>query len=232
MLQSLYIAGAEPGSGKAVVVLGVMEALSTINRKIGFFRPVIAKNSGEDDLTNLIASRYNLPVDGDRLYGCTEETARALVVAGRYDDLLKLILGKYKVVEQHSDLVLCAGTDFTGLTSHLEFDFNADLANNLGSLMLPVIKGHGRSAEETVDAVRVVKESLEVRGCDILAVMVNRVSPKRLQGVLERARCCPTPRWCSHCRSIRPWRSQPSARSANRWGPRSCVARVIRSTKW
>jgi phosphate acetyltransferase len=175
MLQSLYIAGAEAGSGKSVVVLGMMETLSAINRKVGFFRPVIPRNSGKDDLTNLIASRYQLPLSGEMLYGCTAETARTLVAEGRYDDLLKLILSKYKVMEQHSDVVLCAGTDFTGLTSHLEFDFNADVANNLGCMMMPVIKGYGRDVEEIIDAVRVVQESLQDRGCEILAVMVNRV---------------------------------------------------------
>lgn len=187
MLKSLYIAGAEPGSGKSVVVLGMMEALSTVNRKTGFFRPVIPRNNRSDDLINLIASRYELPVSGEMLYGCTEETARALVAEGRYDDLLKLILGKYKLVEQHSDMVLCAGTDFTGLTSHLEFDFNADLANNLGSHMMPVITGHNRNLDETLDAVRVVQESLDDRGCEIMGLVVNRVASDHLDEVLHRA---------------------------------------------
>jgi phosphate acetyltransferase len=188
MLKSLYIAGAEPGSGKSVVVLGMMETLSSINRRVGFFRPVIPRNSGEDDLTNLIASRYDLPIEGEMLYGCTQETARALVAEGRYDDLLKLLLSKYKVVEQHSDLVLCVGTDFGGVTSHLEFDFNANVANNLGSLVIPVVKGYGRSLEETIDSVRVVQESLDDRGCDILSVMINRVPAEDLPAIQRRAR--------------------------------------------
>jgi phosphate acetyltransferase len=188
MLQSLYIAGAEPGSGKSVVVLGMMEALSAVNRRVGFFRPVIRRTHGQDDLIGLIDSRYDLPVKGEMLYGCAEETARALVAEGRYDDLLKLIIGKYKMVEQHCDLVLCAGTDFTGVTSHLEFDFNADVANNLGSLMVPVVKGYGRSVEETIDSVRVVQESLEDRGCEILAVMINRVPGEDLHAIQTRAR--------------------------------------------
>ncbi len=187
MLKSLYIASAEPGSGKSVVVLGMMEALSSINRKVSFFRPIIPRSNGSDDLIDLIASRYRLPMEGDMLYGCTEETARALVAGGRYDELLKLILGKYKQVEQISDLVLCAGTDFTGVTSHLEFNFNADMANNQGSLMMPVIKGYGRSLNETIDAVRVVQESLDKHGCETMALVVNRVPAKHLDAVQKRA---------------------------------------------
>ena len=131
----------------------------------------IPGNNGQDDLTNLIVSRYNLPLDGEMLYGCTEETARALVAAGRYDELLKLILSKYKVVEQHSDLVLCAGTDFTGVTSQLEFGFNADTDNyeNLvaaadgvivGSALIRAVGAAHAAGQDPAEAARAFVASL------------------------------------------------------------------------
>ena len=131
-MQSVYIAGASSGSGKSVVVLGFMEMLYAVNRRVGFFRPIVAKSVEQDDLSALVLSRYNLPFSQEMLYGCTAETARHLIAAGRYDDLLKLILNKFKALEETCDLVVCAGTDFDGLVPSLEFDFNADLANNLG----------------------------------------------------------------------------------------------------
>jgi phosphate acetyltransferase len=43
-MQSIYIAGAGSGSGKSVVVwLGFMELLSAINRRVGFFRPIVSR---------------------------------------------------------------------------------------------------------------------------------------------------------------------------------------------
>ncbi len=48
MPHSLYIAGAEPQSGKSVVILGMMELLSGQGRKVGFFRPVIWTDEGHD----------------------------------------------------------------------------------------------------------------------------------------------------------------------------------------
>jgi phosphate acetyltransferase len=183
MFRSIYIAGAEPGCGKSIVVLGVMEMLSAMSKKVGFFRPVIPQNGGRDALTYLITSRYGLDLPSDALYGCTEETARNLLAEGRYDELLKRIIGKYKALEREMDMVVCAGTDFTDVTSALELDFNADLANNLGCMLLPVIKGFGRSARETVDAVRVLEESLEDRHCELLAAVVNRVDPDQMEHV-------------------------------------------------
>lgn len=186
MQRNLYIAGTEPGSGKSVVVLGLMESLAARNRKVAFFRPIVTPRDGHDDLTELILSRYSLPVTGEMLYGCTGATARNLVAEGRYDDLLKLILDKFKRVEEQAELVVCAGTDFRGVTSSLEFDFNADLANNLGCLLLPVVPGCGRTPDEIVDAVRVAQESLQARRCDILAVVVNRVPAGHLPDVRAR----------------------------------------------
>jgi len=64
-------------------------------------------------------------------------TARQLSVDGRYETLLKLILDKFKRLEEASDMVVCVGTDFSSVAPALTFDFNADLANNLGCLSLP-----------------------------------------------------------------------------------------------
>ena len=41
MLKNLYIVAIEPGSGKSLVRLGIMELLSKRIHKLGFFRPVI-----------------------------------------------------------------------------------------------------------------------------------------------------------------------------------------------
>ncbi|WP_428623060.1 phosphate acetyltransferase [Sedimenticola sp.] len=183
MLRSIYIAGAEPGSGKSVVVLGMMEMLTALTKRVGFFRPIIPENGGSDDLTHLITERYGIDLPTSSLYGCTDETARNLLAEGRYDELLKQVMAKYKAVEQQMDMVVCAGTDFSDVTSAMELDFNADLANNLGCLLLPVIKGYGRSAHETVDAVRVLEESLNNRGCELLAAIVNRVDPDNIEQV-------------------------------------------------
>jgi phosphate acetyltransferase len=187
-MQSLYIAGAGSGSGKSVVVLGCMEMLSAVNRKVGFFRPIVRQSVQQDDLTTLIRTRYNLPFPAEMLYGCTAETAADLVACGRYDDLLKLILDKFKSLEESCDLVVCSGTDFDGAVPSLEFDFNADLANNFGCMILVVVKGYHRSFEETMDAVRMAHESLVVRGADLLATVVNRVPSEYLDLLHARAR--------------------------------------------
>ncbi len=187
-MQSIYIAGAGSGSGKSVVVLGFMELLSAINRRVGFFRPVVSRDVHEDNLTTLVRRRYDLPFPAERLYGCTADQASELVAAGQYDELLKRILDKYMLLEEECDMVLCAGTDYDGLVPSLEFDFNADLANNFGCTIVVVVKGFGRSPDEALHAVHMAHESMIDRGGDLLATIVNGVDPDFVEPIRRHAR--------------------------------------------
>ena len=183
MAQNLYIAGAEYGSGKSLIVLAIMELLSGRSDKVGIFRPVIRTAPEQDALLHLVTTRYQLDLPRDALYGCTLDTARDLIAANRYADLVKIILDKYKTLEARCDHVLCAGTDYSGAGGMLEFDINADIANNLGCLLMPVVRGKDRSAAEVVNATTSFLTSLAERDCDIAATIVNRVAPENVDAV-------------------------------------------------
>ena len=187
-MQSIYIAGAGAGSGKSAVVLGFMELLSAANRRVGFFRPFVNGSVQDDNLTSLIRDRYDLPFPAEQLYGCTVLEARDLASAGQYDELLKLILNKYMLLEEKCDIVLCAGTDYNGLVPSLEFDFNADLANNFGCSIVVVVRGFGRSPEEALHAVQMAHESMLIRRGDLLATVVNGVHADYVDLVRRSAR--------------------------------------------
>ncbi|MBK1641233.1 phosphate acetyltransferase [Chromatium okenii] len=187
-MQSIYIAGAGSGSGKSVVVLGFMELLSAVNQRVGFFRPFAPKENELDNLTALIKSRYELPFPAEMLYGCTVETARQLIGSGHYDELLKLIMNKFKALEERCDLVVCAGTNYDGLIPALEFDFNADLAINFSCSLVIVVKGFGRDPQEAVDALHIAHELMRERGGDFLASVVNGVAAEHVEPIKALAR--------------------------------------------
>jgi phosphate acetyltransferase len=96
-----------------------------------------------------------------------------------------MILEKYKALEEQCDVLLCAGTDYTGVSEALEFDFNVDVATNLGCLMVPVIKGDGRSAIELAVFAQALVKALQERKCRILALIINRVIPDEITGIHE-----------------------------------------------
>ena len=185
MSRNLYIAAMGPRSGKSVVALGIMELLSRRLDKIGFFRPVIP-DVDRDNNIQLIVSRYNLKLPYEDMYASRNDDAQTMVADGQYEALLKNILRKYKTLEHQCDFVLCEGTDFTGVSSAFEFDFNADVANNLGCPILVLVNGRGMSPEEVIEMIRVAQESFENQGCTIMATMANRVDPKNVETILKR----------------------------------------------
>jgi phosphate acetyltransferase len=183
MTQGIYIVGAEPRSGKSVIVLGMMEMLSGRMGKVGFFRPVVRDESKPDNITTLIIKRYGLDLSYEKLYGCGYDMARDMFSRNRDEDLLKMILGKYRDLERECDLIVCAGSDYAGPAIPLEFDFNAKLANNLGCAVLPVVQGYGRDAMQVVTAARGFLGSLKERKCDSLALVANRVQASLVDAV-------------------------------------------------
>ena len=185
MAQNIYVAGAEAKNGKSVIALGLMELLSTRTNRLGFFRPVIRTKDATDSMIELMATRYALKFPYDSMYGCSYEDARHYVAKDRYDDLLTVILDKYKALQEHCDHIVCLGTDYSGVTSALEFDFNADAANNLGCYVIPVVKGYQRKTEQILNAATAFVHLLQERGCDVLATVINRVAPKKVAEVKQ-----------------------------------------------
>ena len=186
MSQNLYVTGAERGSGKSVIVLGMMEFLLGRAGKVGFFRPVISASNQPDQLIHLIATHYQLDIPYEYMYGSTADEAHALLAADRHDELLNKILDKYKRLEAMCDRVLCAGTDYAEAgRSAPEFDFNADIANNLGCLLMPVVRGDDRTVAQIVDATSAFKMGLQERDCDIGAIVVNRVDQAQVEDVRQ-----------------------------------------------
>ena len=178
MSQSIYITGTEAQSGKSVIVLGLMEWLFNQRRTVGFFRPVIGSDDQPDRFIHMVLARYGSKFPYWAMYGCTYEQALEFASGDREDTVFKLVRDKYKMLEEECDVVVCVGTDFTGVAPQLEFGFNADMAFNLGCPIIPIVRGRDRTGQEIVDAVKVVMESLEQRRCDILAVIVNRAGPR------------------------------------------------------
>jgi phosphate acetyltransferase len=180
MSHAIYIVGTGPRSGKSVVVLGVMDLLIRQGRRIGFFRPVAQGKGGQDHAIHLIAALHNLDFPYESMFGCTYDDVLEWSRNDQQAEIQGRILEKYKALEAQCDVVLCSGTDFTGVATVLEFDFNLTIARNLGSPLLPVMNGEGRAVAEVGDSVRMLIESLEAKRCDVLAVVVNRVEEDRI----------------------------------------------------
>jgi phosphate acetyltransferase len=182
MATSLYLASLEPDSGKSLIALGLMEMLSSRTDGAGYFRPVIADGRPEDDpRIALICGRYPLELEPDELYAWTASEVEEMLADGRRDEVFTGILHAYKAVERRCGFVLCDGTDFTGVASAFEFDFNIAVANHLGAPVLALVNGRGEDADGIVGGVQVARESLRGEGAVVAATIVNRVDDDALE---------------------------------------------------
>ncbi len=177
MSRNLYIVGTGPGAVKAIVVLGVMDFLSKRGLRLGFFRTVIQNNPLSDPIITLIKSRYDVVTTENDMFGCTDSVFNDLFSRDDENSLQNLILEKYRKIESECDFVVCVGTDYRSMNASLEFEFNLDVARNIGAPLIPVVLGRRRKAEEIVEAIQTLKESLEDKGSDVLSMIVNRVEP-------------------------------------------------------
>jgi phosphate acetyltransferase len=173
MAPSLYITGVAPGSGKSVVALGVMHTLAGKARHTGYFRPIVAASEGRDPQIELIRRRYELESSYEEMHALSADEAHALIAADRHTELEQRVFDAYKQLEQRYEVIVCEGTDFSGVLPALDFDLNARLANQLGSPVLVVVKGS--SVDGIASAVRVARASLSRKGCSLFGVIVNRV---------------------------------------------------------
>ncbi len=178
MASSIYLATTMPHCGKSLISLGITELLLRRTNRVGVFRPLISPRSpGERDKNiDLLLSHFDLNIEYEDTYAYSRREAADLVGAGEYDQVMDTIIGKYKKLESQCDFVLCIGSDLVGGTAALEFDFNADVARNLGSPVLIVTNAADRDVAAIVGSVRSSLEAFQERGCQVLGVVANRAS--------------------------------------------------------
>jgi phosphate acetyltransferase len=178
MTNSLYIATTEPYTGKSLVSLGITDLILRRTSKVGIFRPVIASHAPKerDKNIDLLLSHFHLDLNYEDTFAFVGREVADLVGQGRYDKVLDKIIEKYKALEDQCDFILCIGSDLEGGAVALEFNFNADVAKNLGCPVVIVTSAAGRDVATVVSSVRATREAFLERGCQVLGIIVNRAN--------------------------------------------------------
>ena len=181
MARSVYVAGLGPSVGKGTVALGVVELLSRQVARIGVFRPLVT-GTDDDPLLTLLTKRYPVVAPYADSYGVTTAEASKLVADGKWEELISRIVERYREVERQCASVVVIGSDFSAGVAAKDRDeiprelgFNARLATEFGSVVIPVISGVGRAPESLVAAARSAYHSLTDLDATVLAVIANRV---------------------------------------------------------
>ncbi|MFI5487404.1 MULTISPECIES: phosphate acetyltransferase [Micromonospora] len=177
MARSVYVTSVGSGGGKSTIALGLAELLSRQVERIGAFRPLVG-GTGPDPILALLSERYRIEPPLADLSGTTYAEATALVADGRREELISRIVERYRAVERRCPAVVVVGSDFADGgdgAGPRELAFNARLATEFGSVVVPVVDGFGQEPAAIAAAVRGAYHDLADLGATVLAVIANRV---------------------------------------------------------
>ncbi len=188
MSNNLFITATEARSGKSVISLGVMEMLVRKIGRVGFFRPIVDAGpdaSPRDNDIDLVSSHFRLDAPYEKMYGYTAAEAGNLLSLGREDEVLEGIINKYNQLAETCDFILCEGTDFASSTAAFEFDINAEISKNLASPVLLAVNAYQKTVDQTVRSVELALDSLEEKGCQTIATIINRADSREGETVVK-----------------------------------------------
>ncbi|MFI5802117.1 phosphate acetyltransferase [Streptomyces sp. NPDC051561] len=184
MTRSVYVTGIDRGDGRQVVELGVMELLTRQVDRVGVFRPLV--HDGPDRLFDLLRARYRLSQDPAAVYGMDYHEAAALQAEKGTDELVSQLVDRFHQVARGYEVVLVLGTDFADTQLPDELALNARLANEFGASVIPVVGGRKQTSESVRAEARNAYRAYDSLGCDVLALVVNRVAPADRGQVADR----------------------------------------------
>jgi len=185
MTRSVYLSTVEPGCGKVIFSLGLIELALRQTSRVGFFRPVIqAPEAGKrDEDIDLILRHFGLPQAYEDSYAWHLQELQERLGSHDEGEVIERIIERYKALESRCDFVLIEGTDFLSHLSALELDLNALVARNLSTPMLLVGNAHGRTSRESVDAIHISVDAHEEKSCPVIGVVLNKADPSQLDEI-------------------------------------------------
>ncbi|GAB2781939.1 phosphate acetyltransferase [Hymenobacter luteus] len=188
MTKTVFIASAEPYSGKSVLALGLVNLLLGQAQRVGYFKPIIAGDQPQDPHIATVLSYFKLPLAYEDTFAYTRPEALRLLEADAQGELIDTVIHKYKQLEEQYDFTVVEGSDFVGPGAAFEFDANVSIAKNLGVPVIIVVSGEGKTTAQVVSTVLTVLRSFEAREVQVLAAVANRVRPEQVEDVRELLR--------------------------------------------
>ena len=186
--KSLYISSQEKNAGTLFITMGMMEILKRNIPKVAFFRPIIFKDNLQDGDISFIKERYSLDIDYSECYGYDIEFVEQMISQNKTNELINLLIKKFKKLERDYDFVLCEGIRHSFLTSTINFDINILIAQNFGSPVLNILSAKDKSVHDMYEYILIENENLKQAGCTHFATFVNRLDEKQLDNLSEKTK--------------------------------------------
>ena len=176
--KSVYIAAPEGSVGKSAIALGLVEALSRQVKSVGIFRPVVGDY--HDEVTDALLAHGGIDQTHDEVVGLLAAEAMA-----DPEVALTQIVEQYGALQDRYAAVVVIGSDYDGLASPTELDFNVRIAANLNAPVLLVVSGLNRSPEDVVASAEHAIRAFDRQHEQVVGVIANRVAPEQVAAIRQ-----------------------------------------------
>ncbi|MGA9270949.1 MAG: AAA family ATPase, partial [Lutimonas sp.] len=182
MNKAIYIATGEPESGKSLITLGLLRIILGRTKRVGYFRPIIENliKGQKDNHIETVLSHFNLDMSYEDCYALTVQEVIQKKIDDQEEEIVDIIFKKYKELEERFDFILLEGTDFSGEAAFVELDLNAIIAKNLGTPVILVGTGKGKTDEELISNLHLAYDSFVEKEVQVLGLIANKVESEDL----------------------------------------------------
>ena len=121
-------------------------------------------------MVDLLVNQPGIDQTYEEALGVTYEAAREDA-----DEALHQIVERFGQLTDRFEVIVVVGSDYADVASGTELSFNAKIAANLGSPVVLVVHGRGRTPEQIRAAAESAVAELQANHAQTVAVIANRV---------------------------------------------------------
>ncbi|WP_342372382.1 phosphate acetyltransferase [Propioniciclava soli] len=169
MTRSIYVVAPEGQTGKSIVALGVIDALTRNLGSVAVFRPLVT-SEGRDGVAEALLAQPAVELSYAEAVGVTYADVRADA-----DDALATIVHKYGELSERHDTVVIVGSDYTDVIGSTELTFNARIAANLNAPVALAVSGQERTPEQVVQLAQTSVAEFRHQHAGVIGVFATRV---------------------------------------------------------
>lgn len=190
MTKTIFVATAEPYSGKSIVSLGLVNLLLGKAHKVGYFKPIVNHDPQKrmDSHIETIVKYFDLPLNYEDTYAYTRSEALKLAEEDNQGEIIDHIIAKYKKLEEECDFTIVEGSDFLGEGTAFEFNANLMIAKNLGAPVIVVVSGEKKTTAQVINSAITAVHAFEAQEVQVLAAIANKVQADQADDVRELLR--------------------------------------------
>ncbi|HEY0272215.1 MAG TPA: DRTGG domain-containing protein, partial [Chitinophaga sp.] len=187
MTKSIFIASAEPYSGKSMIILGLADMLLGRTQKIGYFKPVVLSDAPEqpDPHIETVLACFQLPQTYRESYVFTRQETMQYLKDQRSGEMIDAVIARFKALEAQHDFMVVEGSDFAGPGTAFEFETNRLIARNLNTPALLLISGEHKSPADIIQEGLNFCRAYQAYDIQVLAVVANKVAPEQADAVRQ-----------------------------------------------